>query len=453
MKKILLFMLLLLIPFMVKAETNHFALSFTTEDDVFSFETIEYNDGYLVSDYNGTEGFLKYYDKEGTKVKEVSLGTNRLAPNMFIIDGELYVLTCEKGGGAAHVLKYDEELNVIKDLNLNRPFFDDPLFSAYLSFVENVGDNISIWYRWESKLLVVNKDLETIQLLDATSANRAIYAPGLLKRNNLYNNSTYYPSVIAGAEFTFDLNNYYMGVYATKVCDSDNIIYMWQTGDDNSVLFEDCYNISFDVYDSDMNKMWGKDLTGIESIYTAKVVGDYLVVVTSSKDRYVALIYDLEGNLLQSIENDRHLIFSYINEIENGFAITERCGVINGNFSTTCTSRHFIYLLNNEIESSTEGKGTVTVPTDAKVGDIVTIEVKPEKGYVLGELIVIDDAGNKLPVTNNTFVMGTSKVTVRAIFVPENPKTGNFYVILIGLIATITGILLVVQKKKLDFLK
>ena len=77
----------------------------------------------------------------------------------------------------------------------------------------------------------------------------------------------------------------------------------------------------------------------------------------------------------------------------------------------------------------------------------------PEKGYVLGELLVFDEEGHQIPVENNTFVMGTSKVTVRAVFVPENPNTGNFYVILICLIAAISGIVLITQKKKLDFLK
>ena len=112
-----------------------------------------------------------------------------------------------------------------------------------------------------------------------------------------------------------------------------------------------------------------------------------------------------------------------------------------------------IYVLNNPIETATSGKGSINTPTRAFPGETVTIEVTPEKGYTLSELIVIDEAGNQLKVTNNTFVMGASKVTVRAVFVPENPNTGNVYIILICLVATLTGIACLFQKRKLDFLK
>jgi hypothetical protein len=111
------------------------------------------------------------------------------------------------------------------------------------------------------------------------------------------------------------------------------------------------------------------------------------------------------------------------------------------------------YSIKPSIETPTIDHGRIIVPANALAGETVTIEVKPDKGYTLGELIVMDANGNKLPVTNKTFVMGTSKGTVSALFVPENPNTGNLYVILICLIAAISGIVLITQKKKLDFLK
>jgi hypothetical protein len=444
-------------PFIVKANSDTFALSFATPEDIFSFETLEYNNGYLVSDYDGTKGILRHYNYDGELDKEIELDTGRLAPNMFIIDNELYVLTSAVTGANAHILKFDEEYNIVKDANLNKPFFNSPLFSAYMSFVEQVGDTISIWYRDDSKLLVINKDLETIQLLDATTANRELYAPGLLNRSKLYNPMyPYYPSAIGGAEFMYNMNNYYMGVKATKTCDSDNVIYYFQTGDDDSVLFEDCYYLTFDVYDDDMTMLWSQDIEGYESIYNAKVVGDYLVAIGVKSTGYTAFIYDMTGNLVQTIDNEYGVLFSYINEIENGFALADRCGVYNDAPDPNCYSRHYIYLFNNVIETTSEGKGNVTVPENAIVGEKVTINIEPEEGYVLGELKVIDEEGKEIPIENNTFIMGLTKVTIIATFVPVNPAnpiTGNHSIFLFSILAIACGFLFVAHKRRLKYLK
>lgn len=456
MKKIL-FLLLLLIPFKIYAK-DQFALSFATEQDIFSFETIDYNGGYLVSDYDGTKGILRYYDLNGNLKNTKTLENKRVATNMFIIDDELYVLTCEITNGAnAHLSKLDEDLNVVKDANLNHPFYRSPIYSGYLSFVERVGDNISIWYQTSSKLLVVNKDLETINYMDATTANRQLYAPGLLNRNSLYNPNfyDYIPTNVVGSEFVFDLGGYSMGLKAIKVCDEETHS-MWQP-DGPGVLFEECYKLVFDVYDSTLTKMWTGEITGYETIYNAKVVGDYLVLIGTSSNKNSAIVYDLEGNQLQIIDNNTDVVYSYINKVENGFALSERCGTPNDVLgSDDCRSRHQIYILNNGILKETEGKGNIAVPENAIVGEVVTIEVEPEKGYVLGELLVVDEDGNTIPVQNNTFVMGLKKVTVKATFVPvssPNPITGNHGVYAIIIVSALCGILFISYKRKLNFLK
>ena len=265
----------------------------------------------------------------------------------------------------------------------------------------------------------------------------------------------YYPTQVNGPTTFFELGDYnYVGLKATKTCESTNIIYSHST--EEGTYYEDCYYYTIEYYDSDLNKLWSTDLTDfhLETIFNAKDAGDYLIVSAYSKDKSYILIFDSEGNVVQTIENERYIVFSYIDAIDNGFAIAERCGTPNGQIGTDdCRASHKVYLLNNEIESVSEGKGEITVPTDAKVGDIISIDVKPEKGYVLGELLVFDESGNQIPVENNTFTMGTSKVTVRAVFIPENPNTGNFGLIIITVLAIISGFALVIQKRKLAFLK
>ena len=71
--------------------------------------------------------------------------------------------------------------------------------------------------------------------------------------------------------------------------------------------------------------------------------------------------------------------------------------------------------------------GTITVsPKSASKGDTVTITVKPDKGYELDTLKVLDKNGDKVKLTEKngkyTFTMPTGKVTVKGSFVEEAPE-------------------------------
>ena len=71
--------------------------------------------------------------------------------------------------------------------------------------------------------------------------------------------------------------------------------------------------------------------------------------------------------------------------------------------------------------------GTITVsPKSASKGDTVTITVKPDKGYELDTLKVLDKDGDKVKITEKkgkyTFTMPASKVTVKGKFVEEAPE-------------------------------
>ncbi|WP_337743290.1 DUF3783 domain-containing protein [Dysosmobacter sp.] len=69
--------------------------------------------------------------------------------------------------------------------------------------------------------------------------------------------------------------------------------------------------------------------------------------------------------------------------------------------------------------------GDVTVsPKNASKGDRVTVTVKPDSGYEVGSVTVLDSKGNELKLTDKgdgkyTFTMPGSKVTVTAEFVEE----------------------------------
>ena len=77
--------------------------------------------------------------------------------------------------------------------------------------------------------------------------------------------------------------------------------------------------------------------------------------------------------------------------------------------------------------------GTVTVsPKNAVGGTTVTVTVKPNDGYVLETLTVIDKNGDELKLTDKgngkyTFTMPGSKVEVKATFMEDNSVLNFFY--------------------------
>ena len=77
------------------------------------------------------------------------------------------------------------------------------------------------------------------------------------------------------------------------------------------------------------------------------------------------------------------------------------------------------------VSSPSAKNGDVTVsPKSARKGDTVTITVKPDSGYEVGSVTVLDSKGNELKLTDKgdgkyTFTMPGSKVTVSAAFVEK----------------------------------
>lgn len=88
--------------------------------------------------------------------------------------------------------------------------------------------------------------------------------------------------------------------------------------------------------------------------------------------------------------------------------------------------------------------GTVTAVETAYEGDLVKLDIKPDKGYKVSSIKVLDHLDREVKVTDNSFTMPDSPVFVEVTFVKDEvvPNTGDnvmlFVVIgLIGLIGTV----------------
>ncbi len=481
MKKIIMFLILLLMPVVVSANDGPFSKAFSTNDASYTFYSTPFKEGYVfveVGKEDSSRTYLRYYDNKGELKKEIEYAQGDYVYTLFTIGDYLYVLKSSPGWFNNRILRYDSNFNLLKELT-----FESDEFNPFerqnqnesLIYHINYRESISLkdgkiylpdWYN--EYIAVIEEDLSSSTIIDLRYLSEEEWYATLNEHYPVY-------SVLTRLEENFEpLNHSLTMYYATPVIYNDDY-YFVNTRQNNckidSTIENECFEDKIFLLDKEYNIIWEKELaTEIAAVQYAIMLDDYIVVSVLSINNNYLQVYDYEGNLVQEFSTGSpYKIYGALYKTPDGFAAT----VSNKNplfFIKEDETSHMdfiyddmldqplneyneIYVFNNPIETATSGKGSINTPTRAYPGETVTIEVTPEKGYTLSELIVIDEAGNQLKVTNNTFVMGASKVTVRAVFVPENPNTGNVYIILICLVATLTGIACLFQKRKLDFLK
>ena len=108
----------------------------------------------------------------------------------------------------------------------------------------------------------------------------------------------------------------------------------------------------------------------------------------------------------------------YVSSTANGVWTVSYSAPSSGGGSSSSSRRY-------DVSAPSVKHGDVTVsPKNASKGDTVTITAKPDSGYQLDDLTVIDKNGNELKLTDKgngkyTFTMPASKVEVNATFVKE----------------------------------
>ncbi len=229
----------------------------------------------------------------------------------------------------------------------------------------------------------------------------------------------------------------------------DNITaYIFGLNDNNAKLYvvkydesgKELWKINALLYDTKLNAGTTLDMNAFTN-NMFELGNDNILININDSVNYIAtvnpIIINSKGEIIWKYEGN-YLIKTVISSKDKseivlvGMTKNQR---FRGKASDTSQSESDIpygviikYSISYNVRIEEEGKGVVDVDTiNAKSGDIIKIDAKPDKGYRVGEIIVTDSNGNIIDVKDNKFIMPSSDVTIKVIFTNtpvENPKTG-----------------------------
>ncbi len=111
--------------------------------------------------------------------------------------------------------------------------------------------------------------------------------------------------------------------------------------------------------------------------------------------------------------------FIKINNINN--VTWKDGGYVNAPLYTISYEYNFIdYNIN--VDSSIKNGQISISKNSARKGNIVNLSITPNKGYILDKVVVLDKDNNNVEITDNSFVMPDSEVSVKAKFKPIQYK-------------------------------
>ncbi len=187
-------------------------------------------------------------------------------------------------------------------------------------------------------------------------------------------------------------------------------------------------------------------------IYADKNLTDYELLSVNNKDLYDGTKVSSDHLLINDIipYNDKLVVvFTFGGECILAHDASNR-------FGNNCVNDSYVQIYNTSyvIATKTDGNGEIKVSTNiADSGTGVTFEIIPKEGYVLSEVKVTDSEGNVVTFTDYKFTMPSADVTIEAKFAIVSPKTG--YLISTTVILTLSialGIIVLIihsSKKKI----
>lgn len=212
----------------------------------------------------------------------------------------------------------------------------------------------------------------------------------------------------------------------------------------NDVTFEigadDCVWVFIDdVLILDLGGVHGTEKTTI-NFATGEITEGILKSTLAEKINAAKADIKLDSNGLY-LENSKHHIKIYSLErggYESIFKIKFNLQLVEQNLYNT--------------ETKTDGNGEVSISQDkAAEGEKIEIVVTPKEGYTLSVIKVIDENGNLIEVSNNSFIMPASDVQIEVIFEKnssqDNITNPNTVGTLLGIVFIGFGLSILISSK------
>lgn len=185
-----------------------------------------------------------------------------------------------------------------------------------------------------------------------------------------------------------------------------------------------------------------KEYTNYNSFKEIEIVNDkFIVLATKHEEDYLVII-----NALGTIEKEEKLEIP----VDKMFKIGNQLVIKSRN-----TNNLLFYEYNLNIKINTSPYGTIEVPESALPYENVSVEIKPNAGYEIDTILIKDQQGQVLSVTNTKeFTMPENDVTISVTYKEEvkNPETIDIIRITFFVFLGIIGILYIC-KRKLHWLK
>lgn len=216
----------------------------------------------------------------------------------------------------------------------------------------------------------------------------------------------------------------------------------------------DYYYVDNHGWNDDTNYIYGNvsirdnDLNELFSFKNYATYKDKLMV---SNDNYFIYTEALENNDAASI-----IYSSTLNKVENMDIENALIAKIYNNdlYVVSLKTRNINvakYDLAFDVVINDSANGSVSVDNLLKMaGEEVMISTSSMEGYVLDTLVIVDQDGEEIKVTNNKFIMPESDVYIKATFIEgeENPETSDFIIRLLFILIICTCVFGFVRKNK-----
>ncbi len=396
--------------------------NFWLDEDLNVEDAAYASDGSYLYFASSTKKLTKYDKKDNAKESYTfaSVGSNY----WYAYFNEIYLFV-DSDNTVAYI--FDEDLNLKKKLN-NFDYYDWYLYNDMIYLVASDGN-----------LYYFNDEYEITKCSKQDTFYQYFYVWYILEEK--YGEKLY--------DYVEEMDN--EGNHWIYVTLNNGQYYQW----DVELLY----------FDKNMNLVFTKEVENIDWSYyywpCINTSNKYLAIAYLNKElgKVNVIFYDKEGNELHTILVDDYgntALPCIFNMTDNGIniALFPKSYALDtkGKTDTKGDLKILYYEMPYDINVVKKTGGNVTITKKkAYTGEVIEVTATPDKGYVLGKVLVTDTSGNTLTYTEGKFTMPSSDVTVEAQFVPENPDTAAFIGLAIIVVGAISCFWFATSKKKISW--